>query len=1699
MLAGENEKQQEELISARMRKLVAEWARTGVLDGKNAARVNRDLDRRHPRGDEAASAKPKGARRPGPQKPQPIVITDEKKPKEDDRAAMLALAAELQSAKAAAPPPGETPKKEEPPPAVAKIDTTAPAPSTATPESAKGIEVAASATKEAKPDRDEDEDKDGRDDDARGSHLDHAASTGRKLFRGGGETDALTGGLETFASLDEKPASARSHPAWAMAREQVWWLIGMLLVLGGSIMGVREAWRTLAGPSRPILVAAALFIYHLGFVGLANLLGRRVALVGKVLATLAVTLLPMVFVALAALIDQAPLLGMAVAAPFVGFGGLSLRSISKHYAAPQLSLLVLPALVAELPLSRLAVDSPWRALLPLCGVATVALAVLRPQQEDRPGIGARLAVTLYTTLSLMIFAIVGAPDLSGGALAPVTLSSVGQMSVALWLASLGGVLVEAMALPALRKRLSFFAGVIEVGMLGFIGCVALAVTFTLPATTLREPLLGLLGLAAMGIATAVYARAELRHPAAIHIGIPVATLTTALVARLLSPLQPAWWCFGAALTPAILLVRLRGSQQKKGMASRLVWGVLLSMISIAAAAQFESATAPAATALLATAATAALIATAAHLAAQKSRPLHYLGGLATLIMVLAYFMPLRPLLLGWPDATASTAVLPATLLGAGLFYGVVAIFAPHSRDELSPFDDLSLACAVLAAVILGASLPPAAAFVLSPQHSLAALSGRLPAYELALAASILLSLRSLRDRSRIVGALSVAMLSLIALAASGATSSAQLALGCAALSLGLGLLANLRGKAPDSRTLAGRPLCGVLPLPWPARPMRLLADSAALGSWLTAIVAVGLLVTWLSQRNEPDRAFAIPAGMLLVVTMLLGFFTRSYGWINARGSVVLLGLAGAVIALTAVVNRIGRPLPPDIVGRNLTGILFLVWLAARGLHRIGPRLAEWLSKTADSDGKHYHLVPHAGVLALGLLLGYDTFVVDHSEVARALVIVPPLLPFGAALAAALLARSSHQAAWLFCGLPFLLMAGALGAAQGHVNVGATEMSQLGNGAWVLSRMVPLVTQYAASDARQYLLPGDTVAAMWIRATQGLAVATVILALLGFAQSRAIGRRIGILLLDNQEEEDRAEQDAHLKTLWALYCALAALVVLGDGLIQPRLPAALCIAASGALLLRSDARALGVALLAGSAFLVVHTLAQLAARVPSWPGPVLALLGLVAVAIEPWLHKKDAANSPLRRLLFFWEAGALSYALATGGATDPNLAGPTVLIAMLGGVAGTWVRFFALSTGTAIVAVTLAVLAIRDDRAGRAGAAGLAFYATLLLGVAGLTTPAPFTGARFVELGLHLGLMTALAAAMAHIAARQLAAERPALLPGFGNGRDTLIIVTGLCIALQLRGGRFVPELSPLYVGLAAIGLAAALALDVAFRERTPRHVYMVQVSVVGIYALLRVLFLPELGPQADAVFALLLGFVLVGVTVIARRSGIPPVAAATRRFAALLPVAIGLLFVRQATVSAALLAAASSLLYTLLGVAERSKALGALGAVAANLALLLIALASGLRSTEIYFAPLGLLVMMLARIFAATIEPGARRMLQVLGGLILYVPAALSLTQQLGQDTSGGYSLIFGAVCLLGVAIGVAVHIRAYLVLGVLFLLLDLVSNLLYIGLRDHRIGFFVLSLAGLSIIGSRALVTLRPEIFQRRIAWLRKRLRSWD
>ncbi|MCP3138215.1 DUF3488 domain-containing protein [Pyxidicoccus xibeiensis] len=1516
--------------------------------------------------------------------------------------------------------------------------------------------------------------------------LGSALGSGQALFSQG-QTGALGGGLEAVVALDDVQAgSPRLH-------EYIWWFLGAVLVLGGSLMGVREAWRALGGVPRQLLVTGALFGYHAAFIGLGVFLSRRSLSAGRVLAGIGVALLPVVFVALSALVALSPMLGGAVALGVAGLGLLPLRAAGRLLhgtSVASLAVALWPSLLAGLPLMGFE-EAPWlRALCASAGVVALGASVWRARTAKEKAPLAPLVsagAALYGALCLALFCVASAP---GGfdALEPGNALFTGM---AAWAMALAAVVAFAATSDSVREAYPRAGAVVETLAHAMVASGALAGALGAFSAVPGEDTWVDLGTAlAPAAAALVFFVLEPRRRALVHLGVIAAMLAGVLGARTLAPGEPAWWVFGSAAVSAGLLLVARVTAAPGPRARLLAWGVVGSLLAMPAVlVDWGGVVAE----VWPKVSTGLLIALAAHVAGGwKWRGLHYVAGLAALFGGLVFVS-------GMPALSGSASSLAVFAL-AGALYGLAGLaqdaWARRTgrSDDLLPLDDLSLVMASLGVVLAVGVMPalPGALVAFGLQGVLLACAPT------AVATGVLL-LRVRRDASTLVGFLAACGLALVVSQVTGTVSdftSPRAALVAASLMLGFVAFAALRGPRPEpavppaaaSPLLRGRKVLGALRLPFSPRGLPLFTEGFAVVALVQAVIATGTLVQWIPVPVDAERPGFLLAGGLLTAGALGVFVSRGFVSWRLRGSVVTLAASGGFIALTAIINRAGRPLPPDVTAWRTPLIGLALWGVALATRRFGPALGRLLEN--PRHGPLYHAVPHVGVAALGLVLLRGAVSVGMPDPSRALGVVPPLLLLGAALLALLLAYSFRSVWLVHAGLVLGLPGAALWAArQSLLGPGLVALLPP-DGQWVYAEAVRhwgSALDWLQPEA--WLTLGDSVFLLWQRALAGVAAAGLVYA----------GAVFGL----PYEPLRQALRRQAVTALW-LVCAAA--------FFQPGVTSAALVFATGALLFLGGAQRQGRGALGVGGLLLVHAFAHRSPVFESWPGPLLAAAGLAVVVLAPWVARRrgaDVGEARVRghRAALLCLTVATVYALAVGGDTSSVMAVPNLVAKMFTGLGGDWMVSAALPVTLALFATALFVAAFQWKGAFAgfvagwgSGVAGSAVVSALMAAIAhrALQSGSWVSYADLLTVhGAALALAAAGSALALHVGQQVTRGRRSDVAGGLGGGRDSWLVVTGVLLAVVAVGGQALEGALPL--AISAIGVAVLVSLHCAWREHTGRHVYYVQVAVVGVYALVRGLYAPGLRREHDALFALALGFVLVGVTVLARRAGVQPVEAATRRFAALLPVGVALVLPGDATGEAALLAGGSGLLYAALGAVERSRMFGAFSAAACNLALLIAALAYGLEGLEVYLAPLGLLLLMLGQLFTSSLPHAARNAVRILGGLLLYVPAAAKLTMRVGASEDGTYALVFGGVCLLGVAVGMALQIRAYLALGTLFLTLDVVANLLDAGLRDHRIGFLVMTLTGLSIVGARVLATLRRQELDLLVQRVRVQLRGWD
>ncbi|RKG97631.1 hypothetical protein D7X32_32075 [Corallococcus carmarthensis] len=1529
--------------------------------------------------------------------------------------------------------------------------------------------------------------------------LGSALGSGQALFARG-HLDSMGGsGLEAVIALDEGDNPPRLH-------EYIWWFLGAVLVLGGSLMGVREAWRALGGVPRQLIVTGALLGYHAAFIGLGTFLAKRSRSAGRVLAGIGLALLPVVFIALSALVALAPVVGVPTAFGVAAVALLPLRAAGRLWhgtSATSLAVALFPSLLAGLPLMGWD-DAPWlRVLCAFAGVVALGASVWRARTAEAGrasfvGVGA----AMYGALWLAVFSVASGPS-GFDALEPGGPLFAGLV---LWAVALGAVVAVASSTEAVRAAYPRAAPVAETLAHAVVASGALAGALgAFSRFPGEDTWVDTASVCAPVLAALVFFLLEFRRRALVHPAVMASLLAGALVARVQAPDAPAWWCFGVAAVAAGLLLLARVTSSG-GLRNRiLAWGVvacLATMPAFSVLAWTQGTDAP-----WPQACTGAVIAFAAHLAGRwRWRGLHYLGGVALLFGALSAVD-------GTPWLASSAARLGVFSLAAVLYgLGGLAQAAWAERKGLhgafQPLEDVSLGIAALGVVrALGVApaLPDALAWVAGSQAAV------LACVPTALVTAVLL-LRVRRDGSRLVSFLAATGLALTVSQALGTVSdfgSARAALVASALGFGFAIFALLRGRdagAGKVPAAKGRRLLDVLPLPLGARGWPLFTDGFAFAALVQAGFTVATLLNWVALPTSAERPEALLAGVLITAGALLAFVSRGFVAFQLRGSVVTLALGGGFIALTGVVNRAGRPLPPDVSAWRLPLIGIALWALALVLRRVGPWVGQRLER--PRHGPLYHQVPHVGVAVLALLLLRSAVAVGLPDPSRALGLVPPLLVLGPALLTVLLAASFRSRFLAHVGLLLGLPGAALWAAQQSL-VGSALVALLPpDGQWIRATAAQLFNPALGwLNPVAWMPPGATSFLLWQRAFAGVAAAGLVYAGLSVVVARVdAGRAFFRRLLSLRTDEGPGPflEALHREALTAVALVAAA------AFFQPGVTAAELVLATGAVLFVGGARGPGRGVLGVGLLLFVHAQAHLAPSFEAWPGPTLALLGLAVVVVAPWLAKRrghDEGRTRLRAQLSVlpYFAAAMLYALAVTGDTSPTVAVPVLAWRMLQGLGGTWMVSAAFPLTLGLLAATMLIAAFQWRGALAGFIAGLgtmvaggAVVATGMVFLARSLGPsAPAYLDLFTRSGAALALAAAGSALVLHVARRTTARRRSDVAGGMGWGRDLWLLGSAALLAAVAVGGRASEDVLP--VALAAIGLAVGVSLHAAWREHTGRHVYFVQMAVVGVYALVRGLYAQGLRPEHDALFALSLGFVLVGVTVLARRAGVRPVEQATRRFAALLPIAVAIILPSDATGDAALFAGGSGLLYAALGAVERSRMFGAFAAAACNLALLLAALAFGLEGLEVYLAPLGLLLLMMGQLFTSSLPHAARNAVRILGGLLLYVPAAAKLAARMGESEDGTYAIVFGAVCLLGVAVGMALRIRAYLALGTLFLLLDVVSNLLNAGLRDHRIGFLVMTLTGLTIVTGRVMATLKRQEWDLLLRRVRVQLRGWD
>ena len=1488
-------------------------------------------------------------------------------------------------------------------------------------------------------------------------HLPPNSGGGRE---GGDVTAPPMGGVDSLLSFESLAQTLKP-----LFNEYVWWFIAMVLVISGSIMGIREAWLRFEGILRPFTILFAFFVYHTMFLGLGIFLYRKSAGTGKMLLIIAAGLIPLMFSIANSIVRLSSEAGAAATAVSLLLSFITLLPLARRLGIPYISaVLYLPVPFALGALAGLSSTIPF--VLPVLIVALTA-AVLA---------GTGLAITerpllrfAYASVGIAILVII---------LAGLQISVDDDLSRALRLMSLMAVLGQfALLLRSLDLARANFFTAIEITAYAVVALIALVAA---------KPLAGALGstapfsfkILALPLGIGIFLRAAKDHNAAIHAVLFITMALLLRVTKLFTPEYP-WHIFAFFIFPLLVPWFSSGFHANKKRIF-LYWAVIAGICG--SCAQLLSAQPHIAAAL-----TGLLTTITIHRAAGLTRSAwHYLSPIGVLVFVARLPLP-AGIVLQPNEIFFAMAVIYA--LG-GIWFERHAAAADAASPGF-PLEDLSLICGALALLTL-----PTAIVTDAGSWTLAA-GGRIILLRpllWVLVAYLFLVLRSLRDRSVLVSSFAhLAVLPAIyRIAAPRDHAEAGIFFILAAAVLYC-IAAFLRNSSVKPSEPHGRVFLLRLRLPFDAGKINNIGLGAGVTTLVMLLFALFNAINWIGNPDFGARGMMLISQLGFMLLVVFVFHFRVFTAFRLRGSLVLLFVLLFGIAFTAIINRLGRPLPVDAVALRLLLLFPLMVLVTLAIKVYGPKYGNYLG--AEKQGIWYYLVPVTGVIGLSLLLFYEVAAVSSFDFDRAFAFVPPTAYLALALYPLILAHTLalpfRHAFYLF--VPVFLA--AVFAEHSFLGPALSNANELR--VWL-----PTAFAGSASDALNNfagtLAPGYTYLAFRQNIVLGVAAGVLLLAILALVSQR----KNAASLVTNTLFSKNSLGVSFESGFWSLgYTAFIALLSFQVASVPPGV---ILIGVAALYLVAGNVRASALILFTGG-LLIVHGGAHLTNIYPVWPGPVLVLMAIVMVLPAKKLAAKlDLAESFVAETSFL--AGTLYvlagffYAATEGQGANALQAGISVLNANGSYVA----RADYYRSASLVLTFLLAALYFRlslNVIAGRARAA-LAFLSILFMSAA----IAAAGWLALSKLGHTFNFLVAAPFVLTVILLFQIIITL--LLPrlrekdagryaGYFTARDTLIVVCGV-LFIVLSANLFNPLPYAGLFTLAALLLYLVLNITAAFASSKTRYVYVAQATIAGMYFSLR----PLMGitsPQTDAFFAFGYAFLLLGVSIAAQRYSITVVSEPTRRFAAILPVVVALINDSFRTFNTALYSLLSSGLYFLLSRLGERHIFAALAAITLNATLFFLALASGYDSSEFYAFPAGLTIIFFATIFKDSLSADNQARVRTIGGLIAYIPAALHVTLRSGLAQNPMYSLAFGGVCLAGILAGTIFHIRSYLFLGVLFFTLNIIANLVQEGLQNQFVGFILLTLTGLLLITILIIYNLKKDQIHEAFKRLRMKFAAWS
>ncbi|HNM05863.1 MAG TPA: hypothetical protein PKK05_23315, partial [Leptospiraceae bacterium] len=1082
--------------------------------------------------------------------------------------------------------------------------------------------------------------------------------------------------------------------------EYIWWFIGTVLVLAGSVMGIREAWMSLSGMYRHFTVAGGVLLYQTLFCGLGIFLGSKSKATGKILSGISLLLFPVLFSAASDIVSLNFIIGAGAVAVFSAVAVFLLNLISSQFET-ELKKLILPVLPSGIILAFLPSLGQGYGAAGLFFASLIPVFFLSADLEKSEGKEGKffLLLGLYGTFSVFTVYTAG-PSNGQTAVFPMQ-----KGFILLWILVFCEIIAFRFGNIGKKSDGMNLFFIFEILMLSAVLVVASMSSFEILKTSVFRsniPNERFILLALPAVSAMIFLHSVRRHISSLHIFMILSVSTCFILGNeLLTALsgnvrfQSRDWIFAFSVIVPVSGLFLAERFEEKIERKLQAWGMISGSVIALYLTVWTNQMTSVWTILPAGIFGFYFLAGAHFTGGFKRRASHLAAALGTVCFV--------SFIISYLNLNNFQSHL-------GIIFGVTSIlyslsgfyFDSRSEDKedlslFRPLDDNSLITAFLSAVFL--SNVTGSTGIL--ENSLVLFTG------------LNLIFRSFRDKSVLISFLGVFILSLSVMRhlfsyftqQNTADTALIAALTALLLQTGAVIFPNAGKPTPKARKMLT-----AVRLPFPADGLSLLHFGLSFTSFLYIIFSVFQTVIWFGLSGQPDRNLVIIANTVIALIFFISFTTHSFSVFSLKGSTAALGLIFISVGLAAVANRIGRPLPPPVVGTNLTLGIGALWLFSRLLFHKGPVISAWLEN--PEQGKTYHFVPLVSMLVISLVLFADIFLIGLPTLPRLLYVTPPTFFLGIALAAFLFGRSFPNRISMHIALLFSLFFISLSFAQSGILGIALYPLDIPGGRWVPSF-------FQASQALNWLnpaffLPADlSVPDLFRKAALGISAAGVLYAALSLIAPLSTLADIRKKFIWTE-----AETLSDFFSGWSVICIM---LIAAFSFSYAALPPGVGLAAASVILIVSHRTDMGMVSLALSGLIITEGFAFTGNTFPFWTGPLLAGIGLLLVLSVKQVS--EFFKKPFSRVLesshigaFIYSGIGILYALAYTMSSDGNNSALSLLSGSAQGLFGGWMLYPVLGITFMLIAASLFVGSVqwKETLSTAASAGGFLFTAVSLL-------------------------------------------------------------------------------------------------------------------------------------------------------------------------------------------------------------------------------------------------------------------------------------------------------------------------------------------------------------------------------------------------